>query len=303
MGHSLFICRISGVPFRLHWTYFLLVLYFTWGPLLNVRTNPDGFLQALITVALLSGAILCHELAHMAAGRRYGLGTKSIELWGMGGLTHFSGRAPSPRADAVIALAGPACTLALAGIGHALSDQPGTFGWQMGQVAFYNFWMFCFNLIPAHPLDGSQALQAILKGRMGEARADLLTARVGIGTSICIAVAGIIMKERFLLIIGIMTGASAFELLRRNRFSGYSAPGRATGRATGGDDVRTWRLSQDELAAEIKRKRSADKAEKDVREKVDALLKQIGENGIDSLDEKDRAFLEAASRHMRKRGR
>jgi len=300
LGRSLFIFRISGVPVQLHWTYPLLVLYFTWGPLLDVRTHPQAFLQALITVALLSGAILCHELAHMAAARKVGVRVKSIVLWSLGGLTELADRPATPRGQVIISLAGPACTLALAGIGHALSGLPGAFGEQMADFAFYNFWMFCFNLIPAYPLDGGQALQAILHGKMGEARADLMTARVGIGASICIAVAGIITGERLLLVIGILTGIYAFDLLRRNQFAGYSAP---AGRATGGDDVRAWRLSQDELAKEIKRKRAADKADKDVREKVDALLKQISENGIDSLDEKDRAFLQAASRRMRKRGR
>jgi hypothetical protein len=199
----------------------------------------------------------------------------------------------------IISLAGPACTLALAGIGHALSDQPGAFGLQMGLVASYNFWMFCFNLLPAYPLDGGQALRAILHGKVGEARGDLLTARVGIAASIAVAIAGVAMEERLLLIIGILTGIYAFELLHRNRFAGYSPQGSATG----GDDVRVWRRSKNELDAEIKRKRAADEADKDVREKVDVLLKQISENGIESLSDADRSFLEAASRRLRKRGR
>jgi Zn-dependent protease len=299
LGRSFLICRIKGVPFRLHWAYFLLVLYFLWEPLLDIRAEPEWFLHSLIALVLLSGAILCHELAHMAAARSFGVHVKSITLWALGGLTELSEKAPTPRADVVISLAGPACTLALAGIGYALSDQPGAVGTQMKPFAFYNFWMFLFNLIPAYPLDGGQALRAVLQSKMGEARGDLLTARIGIAASVAVAVAGIILRQRILLIIGIMAGLFSFDLLRRNRSAGYSPQGSAAG----SKDVRVWRLPKKQLDAEIKRKRAAERADAEVRRNVDGLLKRISEDGIESLSDKDRASLEAASRRLRKRGR
>ena len=299
MGRSFLICRIKGVPFRLHWAYFLLVLYFLWAPLLDIRAEPEWFLHSLIDLLLLSGAILCHELAHMAAARAHGVRVNAIVLWALGGLTELSEKPPTPRADVLISLAGPACTLALAGIGYALSSQPGWLGAHMSTFAYWNAFLFVLNLIPAYPLDGGQALRAVLQSKMGEARGDLLTARIGIAASVGIALFGIIRRSPFLLIIGFTAGLFSFDLLRRNRFAGYSPQGSAAG----SKDVRVWRLPKKQLDAEIDRKRAADRADEEVRRKVDGLLKRISEEGIESLGDKDRAFLEAASRRLRERGR
>ncbi len=301
MGRSIFICRVAGVPFKLHWAYFIIPISWIFPALLDVRADPSGLLDAVVIVLLLTVSILLHELAHAMTGRAFGARVDSITLWALGGFTELSGMSTAPRAHVLMALAGPACTWALAGLGYALSGMPEPVGRYMSAVAFFGTWMGVLNLVPAYPLDGSQALGAALRARMGQARSDLLTARIGIVAAAGIVLYGLLQGQPFLVIIGIMSALFSYDLLQRNRFAGYAGgPGTS---AAGGDDVRLWRLKKSELDAEIKRRRAADRADREVRERVDELLRQINEKGMDSLTEKDRSFLDAAARRFRKQGR
>jgi len=299
VGRSFLICRIAGVPVKLHWAYFLVPIYFLWAPFLDVGVHPAGLLHGSIDVLLLSAAILAHELAHALTARSFHARVHSITLWALGGLTEVSQMPPAASAKILLSLSGPACTFALAGLGHALSGQPGAVGEHMQFFAFWNFWIGVLNLVPAYPLDGSQALRAALRARLGEARGDLVTARVGIIAGVGIILAGLAWGTTILVIIGIMAVAFSYDLLRQNRFAGYSAQPRVPPSG----DFRTWRLPKKELDAEIKRKRTIERANREMRRKVDELLKQISEKGIESLSDEDRAFLHAASERLRGQGR
>lgn|GEM_PF-1799566 len=298
MRRSLLICRIAGIPLRIHWAFFVLPIYFLWRPLLEVRTEPSWLAQAAIELALLVSAIVLHEFAHAATARAFRADVRSVTLWPLGGFTEIAGMPGTTRANVALSLSGPLCNLALAGVGYGLAAAGGgdwTFYAKL--FGYWNLLLGLFNLAPVPPLDGGTALQSVLHARLGHARGDLWAARVGLGAAAVVAIIGLLHGNTLALVAGLAGLGLSYHLLRQNRFAGYSP------RVPEAGDFRTWRLPKNELNAEIKRKRSADRADRQMREQVDQLLKQISEHGTESLSESDREFLRRAGARIRARQR
>ncbi|WP_167480588.1 site-2 protease family protein [Mesorhizobium waimense] len=100
-------------------------------------------------------SVFLHELAHVRAARRLGIGTERIELYLFGGLTHFKSTRPvkpQPYMWARIAFAGPltnfilavafaaCCYLTLGSLRPLASDRP--FGWLALRPASPLAWTF-----------------------------------------------------------------------------------------------------------------------------------------------------------------
>ncbi len=296
MQSSFLICRLFGVPIRAHWTMLLLPLLFLYQPLLRVRVAPNLFWIGFREMLCLIVGVVSHELAHALTARAHGIGAEAITLWPLGGFTQLSASPATPAADILISLSGPLCNLALGGLAYALSAaaSPSIRPWAH-VFAYWNLLVGAFNLIPAFPMDGGQALRAALRTRTSRARADLWAGRIGVVAAACIVLLGLAWQSVFVVFVGILTGASSWRLIQENRFA--SAPARP--RVPEAGDFRAWRLSKRDLDDEIRRQRAARRADAETRARIDRILQQISEQGIDSLDDEDRSFLAQASRRIR----
>jgi Zn-dependent protease len=123
-------------------------------------------------------------LAHALVARGYGIPVRTISLFLLGGMAHITRESPTPRAEFLIAVAGPASSLAIGAVAGLLS-------WGLWHaappVAVLGLWLATmnlplgvFNLVPAIPLDGGR----ILRGMLWYAGDDLgwaskIAARVG----------------------------------------------------------------------------------------------------------------------------
>jgi Zn-dependent protease len=187
--------RILGIPVAIDWT--LLVI----AALLTVSLAGDRYpmefpgqpvgsywVVGIVTAAVFFGSVLAHELAHSVVARRHGIRVDGITLWMLGGVARLDGEAPSPRAEFLIAAAGPGTSLLLAGVfgvgAAAISavGGPGLLGSALGWLAVINAILAAFNLIPAAPLDGGRILASVLWAIHGDRnRAMASAAQVGVG--------------------------------------------------------------------------------------------------------------------------
>ena len=101
--------RIAGISVNLHWSVALIALLLGSG-----LAPPLGLAAAAAGVVLFLGSILGHELSHALVARRFGVGTRSIELWALGGMARLDRESPSPKAEGWIAAAGPLASIAIA---------------------------------------------------------------------------------------------------------------------------------------------------------------------------------------------
>jgi Zn-dependent protease len=151
----------AGIPVRAHWSMGIVAVWL--GVVLSVDL---GIVGGMIATVAFFASILAHEFGHAMVARHYGVRTQSIDLWALGGVARLDRESPSPRADGLIAVAGPAVSLLISVVTLAAS-----FAFQSNVlfiVGFVNGFLAVFNMLPGAPLDGGRVLRAVRWARTGD---------------------------------------------------------------------------------------------------------------------------------------
>lgn len=180
--------RFAGIDVFLHASFPLVLAwigYIAWqrtGTLLGVANG-------MALVILLFSCVLLHEFGHALAARRFGIPTRYITLLPIGGVALLEAIPENPWHEVVIALAGPAVNVCIAGLLFAglltagdLGAETGAMFGQGGILAtliMANLVLAAFNLLPAFPMDGGRVLRALLALRLGRLRATRFAATIG----------------------------------------------------------------------------------------------------------------------------
>lgn len=179
---SLKVASVAGIPIRLHFTF---LLFLAWILFLGKQ---EGSVLTMTLVPSIFACVLLHELGHALVAKRYGVATRDITLYPIGGIAMLSTR-PKARDELWIALAGPAVNVVIAGICAAILlatagripmptlDLSGRS--YLSALFAANVVLAVFNLVPAFPMDGGRVLRSILALYMPEARATRLAASIG----------------------------------------------------------------------------------------------------------------------------
>jgi Zn-dependent protease/CBS domain-containing protein len=203
------IARIAGIPIAVHGTFVILLAWVAWAHfLLRHRLADVG--EGLVFILLLFGIVLLHELSHALTAKRFGIPTRDILLLPIGGISRMEQMPTNPRQELIVALAGPALNLTLAGL-LFLVLAPGTrtaglapTSWVAGQLLVKLFWanvsLAVFNLLPAFPMDGGRVLRAILTLRMDRVRATQIAAQIGQGLALWFGFLGLFFNPMLLFI-------------------------------------------------------------------------------------------------------
>lgn len=143
-------------------------------------------------------SIVLHEFCHSLVARRYGLPIGGISLFLFGGVAQMEEEPPSAKSEFLMAVAGPASSMVLAGLFHLLEGFGEGNGWPIWLVgllfylAYLNLVLAIFNLMPAYPLDGGRMLRAALWGWRDDLHgATRLAAAIGRGFGFVLIVLGV----------------------------------------------------------------------------------------------------------------
>jgi Zn-dependent protease/predicted transcriptional regulator len=198
------IATVAGIPVRLHFTF---LLFFTW---IAVSAQAAGMGTLTLFFLGLFFCVVLHEFGHALTAQRYGVKTRDITLYPIGGVAMLQGR-PKPREELWIALAGPAVNVVIALIlGAYLLLTRGELPWIRFLVLEYsliealfvaNVILPLFNMIPAFPMDGGRVLRAFLALRMPEVRATQIAGTVGQFLAIVIGFVGLFNGMILLMLV------------------------------------------------------------------------------------------------------
>lgn len=213
---SLSLGRIGGIPIRAHWSVGLVAVLFG----VNLAAA-YGLVPGAIAVAAFFASIVAHELGHAFVARRYGVETESIDLWALGGVARLDRESPTPRADGLIAAAGPLTSLVIGAVtfGAALLFRSPVLAW----LGFINLLLAAFNMLPGAPLDGGRVLRALRWARTGNryrAARDAGNAGRVLGWSLGILGVGLMLNGYpgvFVAVVGVFIALNArVEIMSAN---------------------------------------------------------------------------------------
>jgi Zn-dependent protease len=145
---------------------------------LMVFGGPAAVLGGLFVVLGLILSVTLHELGHIGAASLFGNRTRGITLTPIGGVATLERESQSPKEEVVVALAGPAVSLILAG----LAGIPLVFFGPSLVAEWFlrlNLILALFNLLPAYPTDGGRVLRGFLWKKRGYLEASRVAARTG----------------------------------------------------------------------------------------------------------------------------
>ncbi|WP_304517438.1 site-2 protease family protein [Cecembia rubra] len=220
MKFSLYLGSYRNVKVFIHWTFSLLLL---WIIISNMRQGIPmmDILWVILFVLALFACVVMHEFGHALAAQRYGIQTKDIVLYPIGGVARLEKLPEDPKQELWVAIAGPLVNIALFIIlsivlsftGYNIQSleeikiQPNT---MLLYIASANLILALFNLLPAFPMDGGRVLRAFLSIKLPRAKATQIAGGIGQFLAIFFVFFGLFNNPILVLIgIFIFLGAGA----------------------------------------------------------------------------------------------
>src|ERR1043166_7066380 len=210
--------RIAGIAVFMHATFPLLLIWAGFSSYSSRHNWNDAWI-GIAFVVVVFGIIVLHELGHALTARRFGIKTRDITLLPIGGVARLERIPDEPREELLVALAGPAVNVVLAGIffavivvsGHmaALAQTSVMGGSFLTNLMWANVFLAAFNLIPAFPMDGGRVLRALLASHMNYVRATNIAARTGQSLAFAFGLIGLFHNPFWVLLaVFVYAGAS-----------------------------------------------------------------------------------------------
>lgn len=231
MKRSLKIGSVSGIGIFLHWTFLLLVAaifayYYVQSQSVAAAVSGIGLILAVFFCVIL------HELGHALTAGRFGVPTRSITLYPIGGLARLERIPAEPMKEFWIAIAGPAVNIVIAGVlGFLLLAVGGTFAPDalqspgshiLATLMWINVALAAFNLLPAFPMDGGRVLRSLLALRQDYAKATQTAANVGQAMAILFGLVGIMWFNPVLLFIALFVYVGAQQESRQAMYRAFT---------------------------------------------------------------------------------
>jgi len=149
-------------------------------------------LRGVAFILALFACVVVHEFGHALTAKRFGVKTKDITLYPIGGIASLESMPEKPSQELLVASVGPAINLVIAfviwlglkftGKGVNLSEIL-NFNYQEMSFASSlfsaNIILALFNLIPAFPMDGGRVLRSALAMFMDPLKATSIASRAG----------------------------------------------------------------------------------------------------------------------------
>jgi Zn-dependent protease/CBS domain-containing protein len=203
------IARLWGIDVYMHATFLLIIGWVAYSYWIEFNTA-GAVLRGVLFILALFACVVLHEYGHALMARRYGIKTRDITLYPMGGVARLERIPEKPIEELWVALAGPAVNLVVAILlaisfalggglasGLSLSITSGSF---LTRLLAVNLILAAFNLLPAFPMDGGRVLRAVLAMRMDHLRATQVAASIGQGMAFLFGFIGLFRDPLLILI-------------------------------------------------------------------------------------------------------
>lgn len=204
--------RLWGIDVYVHYTFFLLLLYFAWQGY-SVKQSIFDAADGVLFICALFTCVTLHEYGHALMARRFHIKTQHITLLPIGGVAAIEKTPDKPWQEVLVATAGPAVNVVIAVLIYAwLRLNPQEYNAQaimqgdyplLIQLLMVNVFLAVFNLIPAFPMDGGRVLRALLATRLDMSQATAWATKIGKVFAILFALYGVYSNNFILTFVAI----------------------------------------------------------------------------------------------------
>lgn len=201
--------RFAGIDVYVHATFLLLIGWVGYSYWLE-NQNWAEVLNGILFIFALFLCVILHEYGHALTARKYGIKTRDITLYPIGGVARLERMPEKPIEELWVALMGPAVNVIIAAVLFAylffrrglvpMNDLTIASGSFLARLLAVNITLVVFNLIPAFPMDGGRILRAVLAMRMDFVRATQIAANIGQGMALLFSLAGLFGNPMLLFI-------------------------------------------------------------------------------------------------------
>ena len=209
----------AGIDVFMHATFLLIIGWVGLSYWQQTRTLA-GTLEGILFILILFGCVVLHEFGHALTARRYGIKTRDITLYPIGGVARLERMPDKPVQEFWVALAGPVVNVGIAAllfgwliISGALAPLAGLnmiSGPFIERLMVVNVSLVLFNLIPAFPMDGGRVLRSLLAMRIEYTRATQIASNIGQGLALVFGFVGLLTNP-FLLFIAFFVWIGAAQ--------------------------------------------------------------------------------------------
>ena len=194
--------RFLGVPiyFAPSWLIIAALLTLYYAPIVDDIVDggvsaSTAYLVAFGYAVLFALCVLAHELGHTATSIALGNPVRRVVIFVLGGVSEIERDPQRPRDEFLVAAAGPAVSIVLAGVAAAILQvvrEHTIAGALVWLLMWSNIVVAIFNLLPGLPLDGGRLLRAgVWAGAGSRIAGTRAGAWVGRGLAIAIVVVGL----------------------------------------------------------------------------------------------------------------
>ena len=213
------LARIAGIDVYMHATFLLLIGWVAFSYWTEQGTW-TAVLSGVLFILLLFVFVVMHEYGHALTARKFGIKTRDITLYPIGGVARLERMPEKPIEELWVALAGPAVNvvvaiflfayLAVTNTIEPLASLTVSTGSFIERLMIVNLWLVIFNLIPAFPMDGGRVLRALLGLRLEYVRATQIAAYIGQGFAFLFGFIGL-FSNPFLVFIALFVWMGASQ--------------------------------------------------------------------------------------------
>lgn len=280
-----------------------------------------GMQLGLIVTVILAFSILVHEFFHVFAARWTGGSGEEIVLWPLGGLA-FVKTAPTFTSEFWTAFAGPISNGLLCLLSLPVVLSTGMF-WDSLYLVYLppvqltesmatdlaalvfsiNFKLMLLNLLPVHPLDGSRMLMSVAKQYYDSSLARVGTLWVGLIICIILLLAGVMVESTDISFLGFLLTTFCMQEFMMvqimQRFGDVFMEESYLDSAYDEEDVPLGPIERWKQRRAEKRRMKEERQQRETAARVDELLAKVHNEGMDSLSDEERRFLQQASSRYR----
>lgn len=224
MKASLNLGSISGIKIIVHWTFLFLILWVVFDDLKRGGTTESILFNVAFVLAVFVCVVL-HELGHALTAKHFGINTKKITLFPIGGMTSLDKIPKSPKQEFLVVIAGPLVNVIIAILFYLIlpiqelinmnfTESLESFSNLSAQnfllyLFIVNVGLVIFNIIPAFPMDGGRILRALLAMNLDRVKATQIASNIGQFVALIFLLVGLLYNP-FLVFIALFIFLGAY---------------------------------------------------------------------------------------------